>query len=89
MAPMSAAMHSAAADRQLPLPGQLPLGSAGFQAADERAFHFQQQMQQQMGVQQQLDSLQALSEFREAQQKSSRPISPPQTASKSPALSPS
>ncbi|BDA48420.1 probable nuclear receptor corepressor 1 at N-terminal half [Coccomyxa sp. Obi] len=80
MTSMSAAMHSAAADRQLPLPGQLPLGSGGFQAADERAFQFQQQLQQQMGVQQQLDSLQAMSELREAQLKSSRPISPPRTA---------
>lgn len=87
MAPISAAMHSVAADRQLPLPGQLPLGSGGFQAADEHAFQFQQQqLQQQMGVQQQLDSLQAMSELREAQLKSSRPISPPQTAGKYPAL---
>ena len=77
---MSAAMHSAVPERQLP--GQLPLGSGGFQAAaDERAFHFQQQqLQQQMGVQQQLDNLQAMAEFKEAQMKSTRPLSPPDAA---------
>lgn len=84
MAPMSAAMHSVAPERQLPLQGQLPLGSAGFQAADERAFLFQlqqqQQQQKQMGVQQQLDNLQAMAELRGAQIRSSRPISPPDAA---------